>query len=55
MQALQSRTVDRFKGRFRDVDLLLLEDVHFLQGKEKMQDEVLSTIKSCRKREAASS
>ena len=46
MQALQSRTVDRFKGRFRDVDLLLLEDVHFLQGKEKMQDEVLSTIKS---------
>lgn len=46
VQALQSRTVDRFKGRFRDVDLLLLEDVHFLQGKEKMQDEVLSTIKS---------
>ncbi len=46
VQAIQSRTVDRFKGRFRDVDLLLLEDVHFLQGKEKMQDEVLSTIKS---------
>ena len=46
VQAIQSRTVDRFKGRFRDADLLLLEDVHFLQGKEKMQDEVLSTIKA---------
>ena len=46
VQALQSKSVDRFKGRFREVDLLLLEDVHFLQGKEKMQDEVLSTIKS---------
>ena len=50
VQALQARTVDRFKGRFRDVDLLLLEDVHFLQGKEKMQDELLSTIKSLQSR-----
>lgn len=46
VQALRARDIDRFKGRFRDIDLLLLEDVHFLQGKEKMQDEVLSTIKT---------
>lgn len=46
VQALKARDIERFKGRFRDIDLLLLEDVHFLQGKEKMQEEVLSTIKS---------
>ena len=50
VQALRAREMERFKGRFRDVDLLLLEDVHFLQGKEKMQDEVLSTIKTLQSR-----
>ncbi len=50
VQALRARDTERFKNRFRDVDLLLLEDVHFLQGKEKMQDEVLSTIKSLQTR-----
>lgn len=46
VQSIRTKNVDRFKGRFRDVDLLLLEDIHFLQGKEKMQDEVLATIRS---------
>lgn len=50
VQALRTRDMERFKGRFRDLDLLLLEDVHFLQGKEKMQDEVLSTIKTLQSR-----
>ncbi len=44
--ALKAREVDRFKARYRDVDVLLLEDVHFLQGKERMQDEVLATVKA---------
>lgn len=46
VQAMKAREVERFKARFREADLLLLEDVHFLQGKEKMQEEVLSTIKT---------
>jgi chromosomal replication initiator protein len=46
VQALKARDIERFKARFRDLDLLLLEDVEFLQRKEKMQDEVLSTIKT---------
>lgn len=50
VQAMKARDIDRFKSRFRDVDILLLEDVHFLQNKEKMQDEVLSTIKSLHER-----
>lgn len=48
--SLKNRDVDRFKARYRDVDLLLLEDVHFLQGKERMQDEVLATIKALQSR-----
>lgn len=53
VQALRSNEVERFKARFREgVDILLLEDVHFLQGKEKMQDELLSTMKSLNSRGA---
>lgn len=50
VQSMKARDIDAFKSRFRDVDVLLLEDVHFLQGKEKMQVEVLSTIKSLQER-----
>ena len=47
VMAIKAKTVEQFKARFRtNVDLLLLEDVHFLQGKEKMQDELLNTLKS---------
>ena len=48
--SLKLQDTDRFKARYRDVDLLLLEDVHFLQGKEKMQAELLATIKSLQDR-----
>lgn len=45
--AIRARAVDQFKERFRSgVDLLMLEDVHFFQGKEKMQDELLNILKS---------
>jgi chromosomal replication initiator protein len=47
VHALKSRTIDQFKALYRDhTDILLLEDINFLQGKEKMQDELLATIKS---------
>lgn len=49
--AIRSREVGRFKSEFRDaVDVLLLEDVHFFQGKEKMQDELLCTLKALQAR-----
>lgn len=48
--ALRARDMDGFKSRLREVDVLMLEDVHFLQGKEKIQDEALSTIKSLQAR-----
>ncbi len=47
VHALKSRTIDKFKALYRDhTDILLLEDLNFLQGKEKMQNELLATIKS---------
>ncbi|MDD6088336.1 MAG: chromosomal replication initiator protein DnaA [Desulfovibrionaceae bacterium] len=45
VQSLRYKTTEQFKNRFRDLDVLLLEDIQFLQGKEKMQLEVLSAIK----------
>jgi chromosomal replication initiator protein len=49
--AIRAREVARFKAEFRDaVDVLLLEDVHFFQGKEKMQDELLCTLKALQAR-----
>lgn len=44
--ALRSGEIDRFKTRFREADVLLLEDIHFLQDKIKTQDEVLATVSS---------
>lgn len=44
--ALKAREIESFKARYGTADLLLLEDVHFLQGKEKMQDELLSIVKA---------
>ncbi|MDR0826513.1 MAG: ATP-binding protein [Desulfovibrio sp.] len=35
-----------FKSRYKDLDLLLLDDVHFLQGKDKTQIELLSVLKN---------
>ncbi|GAB6038864.1 chromosomal replication initiator protein DnaA [Fundidesulfovibrio butyratiphilus] len=49
--ALKMREMERFKTRFRDnVDILILEDVHFFQGKPKLQDELLNTISALQTR-----
>lgn len=46
IMALRSKQMDQFKARFREgLDVLLLEDIHFLQGKEKIQAELLETLK----------
>lgn len=47
--ALKLREMEKFKAGFREgVDVLLLEDIHFLQGKEKTQEELLATVKTLR-------
>jgi len=49
--AFKTREVERFKAQFReDLDILILEDIHFFQGKPKLQDELLNTVKALRSR-----
>ncbi len=44
-QALRDRTLAGFRQRFRGVDVLMIDDVDFLDGKRVIQEEFLHTIK----------
>ncbi len=45
VRASLNKNMDAFKHYLRSLDVLLLDDVHFFQGKQKTQDEALATIK----------
>lgn len=40
IQAIERNTRLQFKNKYRGLDLLLLDDVHYLVGKERLQEEV---------------
>jgi len=44
--AVQSRSGAAFRGRYHDLDLLLVDDVHLLLGKKATQNELYRTIAS---------
>ncbi|MBI1817835.1 MAG: chromosomal replication initiator protein DnaA [Deltaproteobacteria bacterium] len=44
--ALRRDRMDEFKGRFRRVDVLILDDVQFLAGRERTQEEFFHTFNS---------
>jgi chromosomal replication initiator protein len=46
--ALKRKDVEGFRERLAGLDVLLLEDVHFLQGKKKTQEIALTTLKTLR-------
>jgi chromosomal replication initiator protein len=43
---LQHNQMAKFRRRYRTCDLLLLDDVHFLEGKKTPQEELLYTLKA---------
>lgn len=44
VKAIGKQTMDAFKNSFRNVDLLLIDDVQFIAGKDKTQEELFHTF-----------
>jgi chromosomal replication initiator protein len=44
IQAIQNRSTDKFRMKYRGVDVLLIDDVHFIAGKESTQEEFFHTF-----------
>lgn len=46
ISALQNRNLVKFRNKYRKIDVLLIDDIHFLTGKERMQEEFFHTFNS---------
>jgi chromosomal replication initiator protein len=46
IQAIEKNTRIEFKNKYRGLDLLLLDDIHYLVGKERLQEEVFYIFNS---------
>lgn len=44
IDALQNRSLIPFRKKYRNTDLLLVDDIHFLAGKERLQEEFFHTF-----------
>jgi len=44
ISAIQTRTTPSFREKYRNVDVLLIDDIHFIAGKESTQEEFFHTF-----------
>jgi len=44
IEGLQNKSLVQFRKKYRSMDLLLIDDIHFLAGKERMQEEFFHTF-----------
>jgi chromosomal replication initiator protein len=44
IDSLQNRSLVQFRKKYRNTDLLLIDDIHFLAGKERLQEEFFHTF-----------
>src|SRR6185312_15060745 len=48
IEGIQNNLLGRFRGKYRQTDVLLIDDIQFLAGKERIQEEFFHTFNALR-------
>ena len=52
LDSLKTKKTNEFKNKYRNLDILLLDDIHFLQNKEQTQEELFYTFNALNDKKA---